>query len=425
MSIKSKRKNKGYSQTDIALKLGIPLRTYKRYELTEESKHSYKHDLIESKIDELPENIVRRNINKQTIGIIGASSVGYHLGIFLSERNRVIFIEKDELKVEKINNGLPIFDDIELNNSYFKIKASSDIKTLNYCDSIIIALPTLYDEELKLINTSIIEEYISYISFNNPDAVVVIKSTVSIGFTKRIAKQFTNLEIIYSPEFSDEDVQYPHRLLFGVKRISLKNKRMAMVFENITNNAAKTTFMSYEEAETVKLFSDSFLAMRIAYINEIDSFALKNNLDSTKIIKEMCKDPRIGDFYNNPSFGIDDCSFPKDIKKLSSSFKDSKLITAIVESNVSRTKTIAKEIMKRCNKDFTIGFYKVKNQNSASMDVASLLFNKGYNIIFYEDGDKDSFEDFIKKSDLIIANRIDERISTYKEKVFTRDLFHD
>ena len=158
-------------------------------------------------------------------------------------------------------------------------------------------------------------------------------------------------------------------------------------------------------------------------MNEIDSFALKNNLDAEKIIKGMCQDSRIGDFYNNPSFGFGGHCFPKDTKQLSSSLKDSKLINAVVESNVSRTKTVAKEIIKKCKKDSIIGFYKVKNKNSASMDVAGFLFNKGYNVIFFENGDNDAFENFIKKSDLVIANRIDERISKYKEKVFTRDLF--
>ena len=428
MSIRNKRKNKGYSQSEMASILNIPLRTYKRIELTEENKYSYKHELIESKIDELPKNLVRHNIKKETIGVIGASNVGYPIGILLSERNRVFFIETNDEKINKINKGIPLIKDYPLTPNGLKAKASSDIKTLNYCDSVVIALPTDYDEKTKRFDTSKIEEYISYLSSNNPNTTVVIKSTVPIGFTKKLAKQFNNLEIIFSPEFlredrGFEDTQYPDRLIFGVKRVNLKNKRMAMVFENITSNATKTTFMSYEEAEAVKLFSNSFLAMRIAYMNEIDTFALKNNLDSEKIIKGMCQDSRIGDFYNNPSFGFGGHCFPKDTKQLRSSYKESKLINALIESNVSRTKEIAKQIIKRCEKDSIIGFYKVKNKNSASMDVASYLFNKGYNVIFFEDGDEESFENFIKKSDLVIANRIDGRISFCKEKVFTRDLF--
>ena len=430
MSIRSKRKNKGYSQSEIATKLGVPLRTYKRYELTDESNHTYKHDLLESKIDELPKKSIRQNINRETLGVIGAGNVGYPLGILLSERNRVIFIDLNKSKVEKINKGIPLVDNICINTYALKIKASSDIKTLNYCDSIIIALPTEYDEKIKRFNTEKIEEYISYISKNNPKATIVIKSTVPIGFTKKISKEYNNLEIIFSPEFlredhSFDDTQYPDRIIFGVKRINLKNKRMAIVFENITNNATKTTFMSYEEAEAVKLFSNSFLAMRIAFMNEIDSFALKNNLDASKIIKGMCQDSRIGGFYNNPSFGFGGHCFPKDTKQLSSSLKDSTLINAVVESNEVRAKIIAKEIMNKCTKESTIGFYKTKNKNSAAQSVASILFNKGYNVLFFENGDESTLEEFIKKSDLIIANRIDERISKYKEKVFTRDLFRD
>ena len=428
MTIKEKRKNKGYSQKEIAIKLGIPLRTYKRIELSEENRHTYKHDLLSNKIDALPKNLIRQNIKRETIGIVGAGNVGYPLGILLSARNRVFFIDPDKEKNKKINNGLSLIKGYELDSNALKVKASSDIKTLNYCDSIIIALPTEYVERIKRFNTSKIEEYIEYISKNNPRATVVIKSTVPIGFTKKLAKHYHNLEIIFSPEFlredhGIEDTQKPDRLIFGVKRINLKNKRMAVVLENITNNASKTTFMSYEEAEAVKLFSNSFLAMRIAYMNEIDTFALKNNLDANKIIKGMCQDKRIGDFYNNPSFGFGGHCFPKDTKQLRSSYKESKLINAVVESNVSRTKEIAKQIIKRVEKESTIGFYKVKNKNSASMDVASYLFNKGYNIVFFEEGDEISFENFIKKSDLVIANRIDERISSYKEKVFTRDLF--
>ena len=428
MSIKNKRKSKGYSQQEISVKLGIPLRTYKRYELSEESNYTYRHDLIEQKIDALPKNKIRRNIKSETIGVIGAGNVGYPLGILLSEKNRVIFIDNNNEKIDKINKGIPLSKEISFSESLKKVKATSDIKTLNYCDSIIICLPTQYDENIKQFNTTKIVDYVSYISKNNPTATTVIKSTVPIGFTKMLGKEYNNVELIFAPEFlredhSFEDSQYPDRMIFGVKRINLKNKRMAMVFENITNNATKTTFMSYEEAEAVKLFSNSFLAMRIAYMNEIDSFAIEHNLDAGKIIKGMCQDSRIGDFYNNPSFGFGGHCFPKDTKQLSSFLKDFKLVNAIVDSNVSRAKLIAKEIMKKCSKESTIGFYKVQNKNSASRDVASLLFNKGYNVIFFEDGSDESFEDFIKKSDLIITNRIDERISSQKKPIFSRDLF--
>ena len=430
MTIKEIRKSKGYSQEEIANKLEIPLRTYKRYELSEKEKPSYKHELLKIKIEALQNNIVRHNLKSETIGIIGAGNVGYPLGILLSERNRVIFIDNDEDKISKINKGIPLSNEIDIKKYIGKVKATSNINNLNYCDSIIITLPTLYEEKLKAFNTSKIVEYVSYISKNNPSATVVIKSTIPIGFMNNLVKQFKNLEIIFSPEFLREDhsfidYQYPDRLIFGVKRKNLKNKRMAMILENITNNASKTLFMGYEEAEAVKLFSNTFLAMRIAYMNEIDTFAMSHHLDGEQIIKGMCKDSRIGDFYNNPSFGFGGHCFPKDTKQLSSSLKTFKLVNAVVESNDSRAKTIAKEIKKKCNKDSTIGFYKTNNKNSSSKSVASLLFNKGYNVIFFEDGSDTELEEFVKKSDLIIANRIDERISSYKEKVFTRDLFQN
>ena len=153
MSIKLKRKNKGYSQSEVASILGIPLRTYKRIELSEENKHSYKHELIEAKVDALPKNLVRRNIKKETIGVVGAGNVGYPFGILLAERNRVFFVDSSEEKMLKINKGISLVDGYQLSSNALKVKASSDIKTLNYCDSIVICLPTEYEEKIKRFNT--------------------------------------------------------------------------------------------------------------------------------------------------------------------------------------------------------------------------------------------------------------------------------
>lgn len=435
MSIREKRKSKGYSQQEVAKKLGIPLRTYKRYELSEEKNKTYKHIMIESKISALEKNVVRKNIKKETIAIIGAGNVGYPLGLLLSERNKVVFIDNNEEKVDKINKGICISSEKDINeyilSKHPKIKAYIDRKFINICDSIIICLPTNYDDSIKQFNTKSIEDFLTYIYENNPSSTVVIKSTIPIGFSKKMCDRFPNLEIIFSPEFLREehslyDSQYPSRIIFGVNRINLKNKRMAMVFENIANNASKTSFMSYEEAESVKLFSNSFLAMRIAYMNEIDSFALKNGLDTKKIINAMCEDPRIGNFYNNPSFGYGGHCFPKDTKQLSSSLENSVLVNAIVESNKEREMIVANEIIKHIkDKNSIIGFYNYANKNSSAYEVANIIKNNGYNVIFFDwsINSKLEFENFIKKSDLIVANRLDEEIYAYKEKVFSRDLF--
>ena len=435
MSIRKIRQLKGYSQTDAAKLLGIPLRTYKRYELSEETKRTYKHEMIENKIKTLTNNVIRKKIKKETIAVIGAGNVGYPLGLLLSELNSVVFIDSNKDKINRINDGVCIStekDTIE----YFKTKSPkvrgyTDKKYLNICDSIIICLPTNYKEEINALDTSLIEEYTSYIFDNNPTATVVIKSTVPIGFCEQLLSKYENMEIIFSPEFLREehslyDSQYPSRLIFGVNRITLKNRRMAMVLENVTLNATKTVFMSYKEAESVKLFSNSYLAMRIAYMNEIDTFAMENNLDVSKIINSVCADPRIGNFYNNPSFGYGGHCFPKDTKQLSSSLENSVLVNAIVESNDQREQIVADEIISKLkDRNSVIGFYNYANKNSSSIEVANIIKNRGYVVIFYDSdlNSKLELENFIKKSDLIVANRLDEEIYAYKEKVFSRDLF--
>lgn len=427
MPIREKRKLKGYSQSEISKKIGIPLRTFKRYEATENTRRTYKHDLIETQIDALPNNIVRKNIQKETVAILGAGNVGYPLGVLLNARNKVIFIEIDEEKNKKISNGIPLTDDSSFDGLVTKMSATSEIKSLNYCDIVFIALPTNYNDATNSLDTTKIEYYVKYISEHNPDAVVVIKSTVPIGFTKKLAQQYKNVEIIFAPEFLREscsihDYQYPDRMIFGVRRKNLKNKRIVMVMENICNNAAKTLFMSYDEAETVKLFSNSFLAMRIAYMNELDTFALKNGLNAEMLIKGMCLDTRIGDFYNNPSFGYAGHCFPKDVKELSTALNDYPLIDAIAKSNDNRVEQIAADIMKKYSVKTKIGFYKTLNKNYAAHRVADILTEKGYNVTFFETNSND-VESFINSCDLIVANRLDEPISSCIDKVYSRDIF--
>ena len=427
MPIKEKRKIKGYSQSELSKKIGIPLRTYKRYEATENIKRTYKHDLIETQIDALPNNIVRKNVKDESISILGAGNVGYPLGLLLNARNKVTFIEIDEEKNRKINSGVPLYESPEFSEVVKKMNATSDIKVLNYSDIVIIALPTDYDESTNRLNTSKIEHYIEYISNNNPEAIIVIKSTVPVGFTRRMANLYKNVEIIFAPEFLREshslyDSQYPDRMIFGVKRVNLRNKRVATVMENICNNAIKTLFMSYDEAEAVKLFSNSFLAMRIAYINELDAFANKNGLNVENIITGMCLDSRIGNFYNNPSFGYGGHCLPKDTKQLCSMLNDYPLISSILKSNENRINDIANEIMSKVKQNAVIGFYKTANKNSAAKKVSEILIENGYNIIFYEKNGAE-FDSFVKKSEIIVANRLDDDIAMYSDKVFTRDVF--
>ncbi len=383
------------------------------------------------------------------IAVVGIGYVGLSNAILLSQKNEVIALDVNSEKVVQLNNRVsPIQDnDIEdyLSNKNLNLKATSNKKeAYNNADFVIIATPTDYDTETNYFNTSSIEEVIKDIININPGSVIVIKSTVATGYTKSINKKFNCNNIIFSPEFLREglalyDNLYPSRIIVGEK------SHRAEQFADLLKSAAikediDVLLTDSTEAEAIKLFSNAFLAMRVAFFNELDTYAELNSLHSEQIIQGVCLDSRIGDHYNNPSFGYGGYCLPKDTKQLKANYKDvpNTLIRAIVDSNSTRKDFIASSIISKNPK--VVGIYRLvmkhssDNLRSSSIQgVVKRLNAKGIDVIIYEPLlDKDFFQSkvinnlkkFKELSDLIVTNRMSSEIKDVEEKVYTRDLFN-
>lgn len=383
------------------------------------------------------------------ITVVGTGYVGLANAILLSQNNNVIALDVDEDKVNKINNKKsPIADkEIEdfLSNKKLNLIATTDKKVAYKNPTYtIIATPTDYDTEKNFFNTSTVESVIKEISIDCPQTNVIIKSTIPVGFTEKMRKQYPNLNIIFSPEFLREgkalyDNLYPSRIIVGDTTESAKT------FANLLKESAykkdiPTLFMKPTEAEAVKLFANTYLALRVAYFNELDTYAEMRNLDTKSIIEGVCLDPRIGNHYNNPSFGYGGYCLPKDTKQLKANFKDvpENLISAIVESNATRKSHIANSIMKK--NPNTVGIYrltmKAGSDNfraSAIQDIVQKLIKNNINVIIYEptlnennyNGIKieNNLTTFKNDSDVIIANRLEEALNDVTEKIYTRDIY--
>ncbi|MBQ0008899.1 MAG: UDP-glucose/GDP-mannose dehydrogenase family protein [Firmicutes bacterium] len=426
MTLKELRISKGFSQQNAANLLNMPLRTYKRYELEKAYENSYKYKaifnalkLIEKKHKKLSENVFSK------ICIIGGGHVGLSIGKVLARKYNVQIVDIDHKKVELINK-------LKLDN----LVAVGDLKDTSKFEVAIICLPTNFNEDTKCYDTKSIEENVKTISENNPAALIVIKSTIGIGFTESL--QIKN-EIIYAPEFlrektAFEDALNPDRLVVGCSKISPKAYKYASTIESVINIPRKTIFMSYKEAEAVKLYSNAYLAMRIAFFNDLDTTAMKEDINTKKVIKAMGLDPRIGDYYNNPSFFYSGYCLPKDARALSN-LVDSDLINAIVSSNENRkdfiVKTIIEEARKRNSKP-TIGIYNLdtesngeKYHQSSSFEILEILRKYPVKVVVFDKNYQESvnnFEEFCNASDLIISNTYDDKLETVKTKLFTRDL---
>ena len=376
--------------------------------------------------------------------IIGAGYVGMSNGVYLSKKNDVIFYDIDKEKNKLINNNLNYINDPSIKKYIADNKLK--LKTMNLNDALIdrnyifICVPTDYDENTKCLNTTLIESSIKNILKINNNAIIVIKSTIPVNYTCKLIKKFNYKKIIYVPEFLREasafdDVLNPSRIIIGGEnKYTIKYK----LDFNLDNNVY---LCSSTEAEIIKLASNAYLAMRIAYFNEIDNLCYNLNADTLKVINGICSDQRIGNYYNNPSFGYGGYCLPKDSKELMYSFKDipGVLIEAIVKSNQLRKKEICEEILnKKVNK---IGIYRLTSKSdslnikdSSIIDIISILQENSLDLYIYEPFIKENtfkgikvikdLEIFKNECDLIIANRIDSEIVDINDKIFSKDIFY-
>lgn len=384
------------------------------------------------------------------IAVAGMGYVGLANAVLLAQHNKVMAYDIDQEKVNLINkNQSPIKDpEIEeyLKTKKLNLEATTDpMLAFKNADYLIISTPTNYDEKTNYFDTTSIEEVIKKFILINSYATIIIKSTIPVGYVKEIEKKYNN-EIFFSPEFLREgkallDNLYPSRIIIGSKSESAK-KYAELVQNGAIKKNIPVIFTSPTEAEAIKLFSNTYLAMRVSFFNELDSYAEINSLNSKEIINGVCLDPRIGDYYNNPSFGYGGYCLPKDTKQLLANFKNvpQNLIKAIVDSNETRKKHISNMIIKQ--KPKVVGVYrlimKTDSDNFRESAVQGIIENiKAQNIkvIIYEptylDKEFNGFEVinnlkvFLETSDIIIANRLSKDLIKCKEKVYTRDIFKE
>ena len=380
--------------------------------------------------------------------VVGAGYVGLSLAVLISQKFRVNLIDIDQKKVSLINSKKsPIRDtDIEdfLLNKKLNLTSSNSKEVYKNSDFVIVATPTNYDSNEGTFDTSSVEEVINEAISMNPDAYIIIKSTIPLGFTDEMRVKFKTNKICFSPEFLREgralhDNLYPSRIIVG--DLSEKAEIFAKVLSQCSNlnDEVKILFMESSEAEAVKLFANTYLAMRVSFFNELDSFTQIHKLSAMNIIKGVSSDPRIGDYYNNPSFGYGGYCLPKDTKQLLSNFNKipNNIIKAIIDSNETRKKFIADMIINSNPK--TVGVYRLTMKSgsdnfreSAVFGIIKELQKSKININLYEpELDRglenmtliNELKEFIFKSDIIIANRMSKDLDLAKNKVFTRDLF--
>ena len=388
--------------------------------------------------------------DKKKITIVGAGYVGMSLSLLLAQKNQIYVHDIDKEKVQTINSGKPtILDkhmDDFLQDENLSIKATTN-KEEAYKDAefIIIATPTDFDEKTHTFDTSLVESVIEDILVINTKCLIVIKSTIPVGHTDFLREKYSNNKIIFSPEFLREgnalmDNLYPSRIIIGGDCDRSRSFAKLLVDGAKTKNI-QPTFVTSSDAEAIKLFSNTFLAMRIAFFNELDSFAMVNSLNAANIIEGVSSDPRIGRGYNNPSFGYGGYCLPKDTKQLLANYKKvpQALIQAIIASNSARKDFISEQIALMNLK--TIGFYrlvmKVDSDNfrtSSVIGIMERLRKKGMEIIIYEPliHDENLFndfelftdiEEFKARSDLIVTNRKSSELDDVESKLFTRDIF--
>ncbi len=390
-------------------------------------------------------------MSSQRIVVAGIGYVGLSLAVLLAQHNDVVAIDLDPSKVDQVNNRISPIEDADVSRFFaekdLRLTATTDsVGAISTADVVIVATPTNYDPDADTFDTSSVESVIRLVLEHRPGALIVVKSTVPVGFTESVRTKYSTTDIVFSPEFLREgsalfDNLHPSRIIVGEQ--SERGQAFADLLADASEDAKPTILLTGStEAEAIKLFANTYLALRVAYFNELDTFSAVHGLDARAVIDGVSLDPRIGSGYNNPSFGYGGYCLPKDTKQLLANYRNvpQSTIRAAVEANELRKDFIASEIVAK--KPTTVGVYRLimkagsdNFRESSIIGITDRLRAAGIAVVVYEPNLSDAtfddlelvtdFADFVSRSDVIIANRQTDELAVAGDKVYTRDLFGD